>query len=80
MQEYKKIKDKRNLTGCGRTEWKYFSKLDEILGVRPATRPALLLVTLDSQPIPSDHDSDETDVEGVQESNVLDHSSVADDV
>ena len=85
MQEYKKIKDKRNLTGCGRTEWKYFSKLDEIpvLGagrVRPVTCPAVLLVTLDSQPIPSDHDSDETDVEGVQESNVLDHSSVADDV
>ena len=78
IQEDKK--DKRNLTGCGRTEWKYFSKLDEILGARPATRPAVLLVTLDSQPIPSDRDSDETDVEGVQESNVLDHSSVADNV
>ena len=41
--------------------------------------PPILLETLDSQPIPSDHDSDETDVEGVQESNVQDHSSVAGD-
>ena len=40
-----------------------------------------MLETLDSaQPIPSDYDSDETDVEGVQERNVQDHSSVADDV
>ena len=78
-QEYKKIKDKRNLTGRGRTEWKFFSKLDEILGARPATRPPVLLDTLNSQPIPSDQDSDETDVEGFQESNVHDHNSVADD-
>ena len=59
-QEYKKIKDKRNLTGRGRTEWKFFSKLDEILGARPATSPPVLLDTLNSQPIPSDQDSDET--------------------
>ena len=32
-QEYKKIKDERNLTGRGKTEWKYFSKLDDILTV-----------------------------------------------
>ena len=34
----------------------------------------VLLDTLDSQPIPSDYDSDVTDVEGFQESNVQDHS------
>ena len=78
-QEYKKIKDKRNLTGRGRTAWKYFSKLDEILGTRPATRPPVLLETLDSQPLLSDHDSDETDVEEVQEGSVQDHSGVTDD-
>ena len=38
-----------------------------------------MLDTLNLQPIPSDQDSDETDVEGFQESNVHDHSSVADD-
>ena len=48
-QEYKKIKDNHNLTGCGRIEWKYFEKLDKILGIRPATRPQVLLETLDSQ-------------------------------
>ena len=55
-QEYKKIKDKRNLTSCGRTEWKFFSKLDEILGALPVTRPPVLLETLDLQPLLSDHD------------------------
>ena len=74
-----KIKDKQNLTGRGRTEWKYFSKLDEILGTRPATHPPVLLETHDSQPLLSDHDSDETDVEEVQEGSVQDHSGVTDD-
>ena len=74
-QEYKKIKDKQNLTGCGRTEWKYFNKLDEILGTRLATCPPVLLETQDSQPILSDHDGDETDVEEAQEGSVQDHSS-----
>ena len=78
-QEYKKIKDKQNLTDRGRTEWKYFSKLDDILAAHPATHPAVLLETLDSQPIPSDHGSDKTDVEGSR-TNVQDHSSVADHV
>jgi len=30
---------KHKLTGHGRIEWKFFKKLDEILGNRPATRP-----------------------------------------
>ena len=38
-QEYKKIKDNHNLTGRGRIQWKYFEKLDKILGTQPATRP-----------------------------------------
>ena len=82
-QEYKKIKDKQKLTGKGRAEWKYFNKLDEILATRPATRPPVLVETLDSQPIPSDQDSDETDAQRVEENNVQesqDHSSAAGDV
>lgn len=39
-----------------------------------------MLETLDPQPILSDHDSDEADVEEVQKSSIYDHSSVADDV
>ena len=56
-----------------------FCKLDEILGTRPATRPPVLLETLNSQPLLSDHDSDETNVEEVQEGSVQDHSGVTDD-
>ena len=60
------------MTGHGRTDWKHFNKLDEILATRPATRPPILLETLDLQSVLSDHgdvDSDETDVEGYQQSN-----------
>ena len=81
-QDYKKIKDKQNLTGHGRSDWKYFDKLDKILGARPATRPPVLLETLDSQPLlHSEHDSDETDVDGYQEeSNSQEHDNYAGDV
>ena len=40
--------------------------------------PPVLLETLDPQSILSDHDSDEADVEEVQESSVQDYSIVAD--
>ena len=79
-QEYKKIKDKRNLTGRGRTEWKLFSKLDEILGAQPTTGPPCFARNTDPQPILSDHNSNKADVEEVQETSEQDHSIVADDV
>lgn len=73
-QEYKKIKDNHNLTGRGRIQWKFFEKLDKILGTRPATRPQVLLETLDSQP-QNDPSSDETDI-GEQEDG---YNNTADD-
>ena len=73
-QEYKKIKDNHNLMGCGRIQWKYFEKLDKILGTRPATRSQVLLETLDSQP-QNDPLSDETDI-GEQEDG---YNNTADD-
>ena len=33
-QEYKKIKDKHNETGRGRTNWKFYDMLNELLGNR----------------------------------------------
>ena len=60
-QEYKKIKDNHNLMDRGRIEWKYFEKLDKILGTLPATRPQVLLETLDSQ-LQNDPLSDKTDI------------------
>ena len=44
-QEYKKLKDKHTLTGRGRTHWKFYEALNEILGNRPATRPPVVLDT-----------------------------------
>lgn len=35
-QEDKKIKDDHRQTGKGRTNWKFFDSIDEILGNRPA--------------------------------------------
>ena len=46
-QVYKKIKDQRNLTDRGKTDWKYFSKLVEILAAWPATHPLVLVDTLE---------------------------------
>ena len=51
-------------------------KLDKILGTHPATRPPVLLKTPDSQPLHTEHNGDETDVEGYQEeSNSQEHDN-----
>ena len=41
--EYKKIKDKNGKTGRGRKTMKFYDELNDILGTRPATRPAVLV-------------------------------------
>ena len=41
--EYKKIKDSNGKTGRERKSMKFFEQLNDILGTRPATRPALLI-------------------------------------
>ena len=47
-QQYKKLADKYKETGQGRTKWKFFDKLNELLATRPATHPPVVLDTLDS--------------------------------
>ena len=47
MRQEFKVKDRHNLTGRGRTKWKFYNSLNEILGSRPATRPAVTLDTSD---------------------------------
>jgi hypothetical protein len=45
-QKYKVEKDKSNKSGTGKKKpWKYFGKLDEILGTRPNTRPPKVIDT-----------------------------------
>ena len=43
--EYKKVKDHNGVTGNGRKSFKFFAKLDEILGHRPASAPTVLVDT-----------------------------------
>ena len=55
--EYKKIKDSNRPTGTGRKSGKYFDKLNEILGNKPATMPYAVVDTS------ADHDAQDSDVE-----------------
>ena len=43
--EYKKVKDSNNISGKGRKTMKFYEKLNEILGHKPATRPAIVVDT-----------------------------------
>ena len=61
--EYKKIKDNHNLTGRGRTEWKFYDCLNEILGTRPATPPPVVLETLDDTTLLAEGYSEVSDEE-----------------
>ena len=44
--EYRKIKDNNNETGRNRKNWKFYDPLNEILGSRPATQPAVVIDSL----------------------------------
>ena len=44
--EYRKIKDKQGKTGTGRSNWKFFDVLDDLLGNRPSTKPTIMVDTL----------------------------------
>ena len=41
--EYKKVKDKNHPTGTGRTNWKYYELINNILGNKPATHPPIVI-------------------------------------
>ena len=43
--QYRKVKDHNGGTGRGRTTCKFFKELDQILGHRPASTPAILVDT-----------------------------------
>ena len=45
--EYKKIKDNNNQTGRDRKVWKFYDCMNDILGNKPATRPAIVVDTLE---------------------------------
>ena len=83
-QEYKKIKDGHNQTGRGRTKWKFYDQLNELLGNRPATRPPVVLETLESncvsvEEVCKDMSEDEMGSEGTLESSQVDTPTSRDD-
>ena len=61
--EYKKVKDHNGVTGNGRKTFKFFKKLDEILGHRPASAPAVLLDAGSSNLSTTKEDAEESDSE-----------------
>ena len=61
--EYKKIKESHNLTGRGKTDWKFYDCLNEILSTRPATRPPVVLETLDHTTLLAEGHSEVSDEE-----------------
>ena len=67
-QEYKKIRDDHKQTGNNRKKWKFYGKVNEILGNRPSITPPVVLDTLDSstsstERITSEEEARETEKE-----------------
>ena len=61
--EYKKVKDHNGVTGNGRKSFKFYQKLDEILGHRPASAPAVVLDAGSSTLPATEADTEEGDSE-----------------
>ena len=62
--EYRKIKDRHNVTGKGRSKWRFFDAMDEVFGHKHSTQPPVVLDTSDEAPMEppltvSDADSDD---------------------
>ena len=62
-QDYKKIKDKHNLTERGRATWKVYEPLNEILG----KRPAVVLDTLEPTSLGAKENQERSDEDEVDE-------------
>ncbi len=59
--EYKKEKDRHGKTGEGRSKWDFFDEIDAILGHRPATRPPIVVDTLESNTASTSEEAEEQD-------------------
>ena len=60
--EYRKVTDSNGETGRGRKTCKFFDEMDAILGNRPATRPSVVVDTLDAAD--KDEEGEETKESG----------------
>jgi len=48
-QEYKKIRDGHKETGNKGKQWKFYDKINDIMGNRPSVEPPVVLDTLQDQ-------------------------------
>ena len=63
-KSYRDVKDHNSETGRGRKTCKFYEELDEILGHRPATTPAVLLDTGSTSQTSSPEDAAEGETNG----------------
>ena len=56
--EYKKIKDNNNETGRDRKTWRFYDCMNDILGNKPATRPTIVIDSLQQGVVPVDDTGD----------------------
>ena len=59
--EYKKVKDNNNQTGNNRKTWKFYERVDSVLGSKPATRPPIGIDSFESSSANSYSDSQKSD-------------------
>ena len=64
--EYTKIKENNNETGRNRKTWKFYDPMNEILGNKPATRPAVVIdSSLEQEEVRDNVEGDESRSEDV---------------
>ena len=49
--EYRKVKDGHNKTGTGRNNWRFLDALDAVIGDKPATKPPVVIDSLDDSDV-----------------------------
>lgn len=75
--EYKRIRDSNNETGRNRRSSRFYEKLDEILGHRPATQPEFVLDSqMTSKDSPSVFEVEQTAVSDCEETQIQDSPDV----
>lgn len=66
--DYRKIKNKHNRTGEGRSNWKFFDAMDSILQHRPTTRPAVVIDTEADEDVDEPEDNEEEEDGSINQS------------
>ena len=57
-KDYRKTADNNNVTGKKRKTCKFFDELDNILGIKPATKPSVIMSSEDG--LQDDSDNEQT--------------------